>query len=401
MAIEQKKEFKLQIHILSYLTDFYYSLYRQLEDTDYEINHKSILSFRKAELKEIDQFSKSKVDYDKLSQELRKKFCVMKEDWATPSQEFIRLLYTFHKIFKFRIPWRYSKNEERNLWIVKPASNARGNGIYLTKNLGKILPKKNQRGKNGQDNLVMKYIENPMLLPIVNPKQNRLDYHKFDLRFWVLISSINPLRIYIFDKFYCRLCSVPYDPENLSPLSNLTNYSVNKQEFKAGGGSEEIESALSCEYLKNYIKDKKNIDWDDEIQPVIEKIVISTLKACKGKIQHRERSFEIFGFDILLDENFKPWLLEVNLSPACAKRTHFLKEMLQNMTEGLFEILRRKELEEINKIKKNKKLQENLKLKKKKIEEKLDDFDSIAEKKEIQRISKLKNENKDKKELNP
>ena len=36
----------------------------------------------------------------------------------------------------------------------------------------------------------------------------------------------------------------------------------------------------------------------------------------KRNLSHRTNCFEIFGFDVLLDSDLKPWLLEINLSPS-------------------------------------------------------------------------------------
>ena len=40
-----------------------------------------------------------------------------------------------------------------------------------------------------------------------------------------------------------------------------------------------------------------------------------------------------------MDYNLKPWLIEVNLSPACAERTDWLTEMLDCFTDGLLNII--------------------------------------------------------------
>ncbi|XP_030763477.1 tubulin polyglutamylase TTLL5-like [Sitophilus oryzae] len=57
-----------------------------------------------------------------------------------------------------------------------------------------------------------------------------------------------------------------------------------------------------------------------QIEDVVIKAVLasanSIISACKMFVPHQNNCFELYGFDILIDSNLKPWLLEVNLSPS-------------------------------------------------------------------------------------
>lgn len=70
--------------------------------------------------------------------------------------------------------------------------------------------------------MVQKYISNPLLYKGL----------KFDLRIYVLVACINPLRIYLYNEGLVRFSTEPYEFPNAGNMENffmhLTNYAINK-----------------------------------------------------------------------------------------------------------------------------------------------------------------------------
>lgn len=102
---------------------------------------------------------------------------------------------------------------EKNLWIVKPTNSSRGRGIYIIDNVSEV---------NLEDvAIISKYIEDPLLI----------NGHKFDLRIYVVITSYEPLRIYVFKEGLVRFASELYSmgDAKTNQYNHLTNYSINKK----------------------------------------------------------------------------------------------------------------------------------------------------------------------------
>lgn len=53
----------------------------------------------------------------------------------------------------------------------------------------------------------------------------------------------------------------------------------------------------------------------------IQELIIKTLIATSKTISNDKRCFELYGFDIMFDSTLKPWLIEINGSPAMTANT--------------------------------------------------------------------------------
>ena len=84
-------------------------------------------------------------------------------------------------------------------WILKTDSKSRGRGISIENDLRVILEK-----LHADEKLVaQRYIEYPLLIL----------QRKFDIRQWVLVTSINPLIVWRYSHYYLRFSSVEYSTQ--------------------------------------------------------------------------------------------------------------------------------------------------------------------------------------------
>lgn len=217
-------------------------------------------------------------------------------------------------------------------WIVKPPASARGIGIKVIHKWNQIPRKKSV--------IVQKYLGRPYLI----------NDSKFDMRVYVYVSSYDPLRIYVYEDGLARFASCKYS-SSMKNLSNkfmhLTNYSVNKKnaEYQANGDEGICQGhKWGLKALWNYMK-RQGINttaiWDSVKDLVVKTIICSESpinSLVKSNCKSRYCVHELFGFDILLDENLKPWVLEVNISPSLHSNSQLDINIKGHMIRDLFNI---------------------------------------------------------------
>ena len=221
---------------------------------------------------------------------------------------------------------QFEINGMNNIWIVKPAGLSRGRGICPYNSLPEILENVQKEGSW----VVQKYIENPMLIL----------RKKFDIRLWVLLTSLNPVTAWFYERCYLRFGVEDFTIDDLkNKFIHLTNNSIQKNSelFE----NSEIEGSMwFSEELAEYIREQTGSDlWEEKIKPKIKEIVMYSFECVQEVVEDRKNSVELYGFDIMIDDEYNPWLIEINSSPAMDYSTPVTEVMVKQVMEDTIKVI--------------------------------------------------------------
>eukprot|EP00656_Telonema_subtile_P005203 TRINITY_DN12361_c0_g1_i3.p1 TRINITY_DN12361_c0_g1~~TRINITY_DN12361_c0_g1_i3.p1 ORF type:complete len:381 (-),score=64.92 TRINITY_DN12361_c0_g1_i3:213-1355(-) len=210
-----------------------------------------------------------------------------------------------------------------SVWIMKPTNRAQGKGIFLINKLSQI--KKWSAGKwpfaQGKESketyVVSRYVDNPLL---VGGK-------KFDLRIYALVTCYRPLTIYVNANGFARFCTVKYSNDTCdldNQYIHLTNVAIQKQgdDYNDRHGGK-----WSLNNLVQWLEAVRGREATARMVEEIEAIIINSCKAVQNVIINDRHCFELYGYDVIIDDDLKPWLIEVNASPSLSSTTANDKQM--------------------------------------------------------------------------
>jgi tetratricopeptide (TPR) repeat protein len=201
------------------------------------------------------------------------------------------------------------------IFIVKPTNLSGGQGMQLTRD-----PRSPSASEAADNVVVQRYVDNPRLI----------DGRKFHLRIYTLITSITPLRAYIYQQGIARIAPEPYSTSDAAlarAAVHVTNTALHRNHpelvISQDAGREDAGNVWSLSAVLGRLT-REGLDaatvWNQICQLV--RGVLS-VAAGAGILDRQAREHtrycfppRLFGLDILLDAAGRPWLLEYQRNPA-------------------------------------------------------------------------------------
>ena len=164
--------------------------------------------------------------------------------------------------------------------------------------------------------------------------------YKLDLRIYVLLLSARPLRVYWYTDCLLRFATQKYDLDDLeNAYSHLTNSSINKNSTSYGVDKEGIRAGCKWSLWRFTREHPDHPLGSPTLWARIKAIVTLTLLSIAADVPDNGGCFELLGYDVIVDAALKPWLLEVNTSPALGVECDADREVKAPLLSDLADLL--------------------------------------------------------------
>lgn len=117
---------------------------------------------------------------------------------------------------------------------------------------------------------------------------------------------------------------------------HLTNVAIQKT---SANYEDRLGGKWDLKSLKLYLMSKYGNERVSEAMALIQDLIIKSCQSVAKTIINDKHCFELYGFDILLDEGLRPWLIEINSSPSMTANTPADYEGKIALLEDTFQVL--------------------------------------------------------------
>lgn len=217
-----------------------------------------------------------------------------------------------------------------NHWICKPYNLARGLDTYITDNLD-FLCRLPQSGPK----IAQKYIEDPVLF-----ERPDIGSVKFDIRYVILLNSVSPTEVYMYNNFFLRFSNKTF------ALNNFDDY---EQHFTVMNYAEGVPlfRMLCADFKEAWAQQYPDYAWKDVENSIFEMtsdvFTAATSKQAPCGIGKSPQSRALYAADIMLswqkndnDIKIQPKLLEINWMPDCRRACEYYPDFYNDVFSVMF-----------------------------------------------------------------